>query len=401
MGMKKLGIASFTARGKSVADKLAGAFEGEYEITRYEAGLRAWCASLFASGADGIIFVGACGIAVRSIAPFLKSKMTDPAVLVIDEAGQFVISLLSGHIGGANRLAILAAQILGATPVITTATDVNGKFAVDVFAKDNGLRIGSMKAAKEISAAILRGEKVGVCCEGEIEGNIPPELVLLETGECQEKYSAPPEHGNVSERRNDLTDMTDLEESDRGLLVKTAVYIGVPVHASSIGVLSHSFPNGLSSQDSHTEAFSHSPVTGVQTVLQLCPRSYILGIGCRRGKTEQEIAKLAERSLAGLGLTYEDIVGVASIDLKKEEPGLVDFCKRHGLRFGTYSAEALTAVRGAVSHSAFVNEVTGVDNVCERAALCMAEEGGRLLLPKQAENGVTVAVAQRQWKVCF
>ncbi|MCD7955565.1 MAG: cobalamin biosynthesis protein [Lachnospiraceae bacterium] len=396
--LKRLGIASFTARGKSVADKLAAAFEEEYEITRYETGLRAWCGSLFESGADGIIFVGACGIAVRSIAPFLKSKTTDPAVLVIDEAGQFVISLLSGHIGGANRLALRAAQILGATPVITTATDVNGRFAVDVFAKDNGLRICSMKAAKEVSAAILRGEKVGVCCQGEIEGDIPPELTLLETGKREEKYSALPEQGNALERRDDLI---CLKKSGRGLLTKAVVCIGIPAHAFSIGVLSHSLPNEVSAHDSHTEAFSYGSASGVQTVLQLCPKAYILGIGCRRGKSEQDIALLADQSLARLGLTYEDIVGVASIDLKKEEPGLVEFCQNRGLQFETYPAETLAAVSGAVSHSAFVSEVTGVDNVCERAALCMAKEGGRLVLPKQAENGVTVAVAEQLWKVCF
>ncbi|MCC8047345.1 MAG: cobalt-precorrin 5A hydrolase [Clostridiales bacterium] len=344
--LKKLGIASFTARGRSVADRLAAAFEGEYEIARYETGLRDWCGSLFASGADGIIFVGACGIAVRSIAPFLKSKTTDPAVLVIDEAGQFVISLLSGHIGGANRLALRAAGVLGATPVITTATDVNGKFAVDVFAKDNGLRIGSMKAAKEVSAAILRGEKVSVCCEGEIEGDVPPELVL-----CAQEDA---ESGN------------------------SVIHIGLP------------------SRDL-TRNFTFA----TQTVLNLCPKAYILGIGCRRGKLEQEIAQLADQSLARLGLTYEDIVGVASIDLKKEEPGLVDFCKKRGLSFETYPARTLATIKGAVSSSAFVSEVTGVDNVCERAALCMAKEGGRLVLPKQAENGVTVAIAEQHWKVRF
>ncbi|MCD7884362.1 MAG: cobalamin biosynthesis protein [Lachnospiraceae bacterium] len=391
-GVKKLGIASFTVRGKSVADKLAAAFEEDYEIARYETGLRAWCGSLFASGADGIIFVGACGIAVRSVAPFLKSKTTDPAVLVIDEAGHFVISLLSGHIGGANRLALRAAEVLGATPVITTATDVNGKFAVDVFAKDNGLRIGSMKAAKEVSAAILRGEKVGIYCEGEIEGNIPPELVLY----AQEDA----EFGNLcnacrtadrSERREELhpgdvhsENVSGIISEDKGESVITektgnsAIHIGLP-----------------------SRSLRHSIMFETQNVLTLCPKAYVLGIGCRRGKTDQEIELLADQSLAKLGLTYEDIVGVASIDLKNEEPGLVDFCKKHGMPFETYPARTLAAIKGAVSSSAFVSEVTGVDNVCERAALCMAKEDGRLVLPKQAENGVTVAIAEQHWQVRF
>ena len=98
---------------------------------------------------DGLIFVGACGIAVRSIAPYVVSKKSDPAVLVVDECGKFVISLLSGHLGGANALALKTAEILGAEPVVTTATDLHDRFAVDVFAKNNHCAIFNMKAAKE------------------------------------------------------------------------------------------------------------------------------------------------------------------------------------------------------------------------------------------------------------
>lgn len=88
--------------------------------------------------ADALIFIGACGIAVRSIAPYIVSKKQDPAVLVLDECGKFVISLLSGHLGGANELTQTVAEILGAQPVVTTATDLHKRFAVDVFAKKSG-----------------------------------------------------------------------------------------------------------------------------------------------------------------------------------------------------------------------------------------------------------------------
>lgn len=311
---------------------------------------------------------------------------------MIDEAGQFVISLLSGHIGGANRLALQAAGILGATPVITTATDVNGKFAVDVFAKDNGLRIGSMKAAKEVSAAILRGEKVGVCCEGEIEGDIPPELVLY----AQEDA----ESGNLCNacRTADRSERSeDLHSGD----VHSETVSGIISEDKGESVTKKKTGNPVIHIGLPSRSLTHSFTFETQNVLNLCPKAYLLGIGCRRGKPEQEIAQLADQSLARLGLTYEDIVGVASIDLKKEEPGLVAFCKKRGLSFETYSSEVLADVQGIVSHSAFVSEATGVDNVCERAALCMAKEGGRLLLPKQAENGVTIAIAEQHWKVRF
>ena len=134
--------------------------------------------------AEGLVFVGAAGIAVRSIAPLLRSKTTDPAVVVVDEAGQFAISLVSGHMGGANELARQVASCLDATPVVTTATDVNGKFAVDVFAVKNGLAIGSMRRAKEISAAILAGRPVGIHTAYSLEGGGSPELT---PGQVQEE----------------------------------------------------------------------------------------------------------------------------------------------------------------------------------------------------------------------
>lgn len=131
--------------------------------------------------ADALVFCCAAGIAVRAIAPWVRSKKTDPAVLVVDETGKFVISLLSGHIGGANELTSRLAAGLGATPVITTATDLNGLFAVDVFAEKNHLYIESMPLAKEVSAALLAGENVGFCSDLPVRGALPPELTAGQT----------------------------------------------------------------------------------------------------------------------------------------------------------------------------------------------------------------------------
>ena len=116
------------------------------------------------SSMDALIFVGACGIAVREIAPYVKSKKTDPAVVCIDEAGRFVIPLLSGHIGGANALAVELAEKLGATAVVTTATDVRGKFSVDAWAARHGCAISDMGLAKVVSAAILE-EDIPLCSQ--------------------------------------------------------------------------------------------------------------------------------------------------------------------------------------------------------------------------------------------
>lgn len=132
-------------------------------------------AELLFKACGALVFVGACGIAVRAVAPFVKRKDTDPAIVVVDEKHRFCIPILSGHLGGANELAEEIADELGAVPVITTATDINGKFAVDVFAANNDLYICDLKAAKDISAAILRGERVGFYSDLPY-GELPEEL---------------------------------------------------------------------------------------------------------------------------------------------------------------------------------------------------------------------------------
>lgn len=140
-----------------------------------EGGLSSWAGERFGDS-DGLIFVGACGIAVRAIAPHVKDKKTDPAVLVLDEAGRFVIPVLSGHLGGANELALGVSEGLGCQPVITTATDVNRKFAVDTFAKERGLIIDDLRLAKEVSAAVLAGEPVGLFCDFPVGDALPEGL---------------------------------------------------------------------------------------------------------------------------------------------------------------------------------------------------------------------------------
>ncbi len=180
-----LWIISFTLRGAHLAARLAGRLPEAraFTMARYAAGtgtepveeLALWCRTAWEQ-AQGLIFVGAAGIAVRSVAPLLRKKTTDPAVVVIDEAGRFAVSLVSGHVGGANELARQVAQCLDAVAVVTTATDVNQKFAVDVFAEKNRMVIHSMAKAKEISAAVLAGHPVGLHTRLPLCGSLPPEL---------------------------------------------------------------------------------------------------------------------------------------------------------------------------------------------------------------------------------
>lgn len=303
---------------------------------------QAWAEKQFQES-DAVIFVGACGIAVRSIAPFIKSKKTDPAVLVIDECGKFVISLLSGHLGGANELADRAAEILGAQPVVTTATDLHGRFAVDVFARKNHCSIFHMKAAKEVSAAILAGENVGFYSAFPYEGVLPKGLVSCDkNGETAN--GAKPEIG-----------------------------IAVTIYREEL-------------------PFS--------STVQVVPPAAVLGIGCKKAKDPEEVYQTACENLKNAGIYREAVGSVASVDIKKEEPALADLAKRWKVPFETYSGEELLAVPGVFTSSAFVRQVTGVDNVCERSAV-LASGQGRLIQKKTCGCGVTTALAVRNWRIRF
>ena len=141
-----------------------------------------WTGRMFPES-DALVFIGAIGIAVRYIAPYIQSKDTDPAIICLDEHGKYCIPLLSGHIGGANRLALKIAGVLRSEPIITTATDINGKFSVDVFATDNRLRIIRLVDAKEASARILHGGFIGFKADVEYDGKLPEGLTPAETGD--------------------------------------------------------------------------------------------------------------------------------------------------------------------------------------------------------------------------
>lgn len=286
---------------------------------------------------DGLIFIGAAGIAVRAIAPFIKSKTEDPAVVVIDEQGRFAIPLLSGHIGGANQLAVQLSHITGAVPVITTATDINGIFAVDVFAKERGLAISDMKLAKAVSSDLLEGRLVGFYSDFQVEGRLPDGLT--DNGICRQN-------------------------------------IWVTVKDSPASHL----------------------LSGADNILRLIPGIVVLGIGCRKGIPQTHIAKVVFEILKKYRIDFRAVSLIASIDLKKEENGLCDFAKNNHIKFKTFPAEALQLIAGDFTKSEFVRQTTGVDNVCERAALagCL---GGQLIIKKHAGDGVTVAAAIKDWKV--
>ncbi|MFV0400046.1 MAG: cobalt-precorrin 5A hydrolase [Oscillospiraceae bacterium] len=177
-------VAAFTARGVALAERLCSLFPAAEASApeRIAAGLVApmnsldgWTKAHFQTG-NTLLFIGATGIAVRAIAPYIKSKETDPAVLCMDERGRHVIPLLSGHLGGANRAAREIAEAVGGRAILTTATDVEGIFSPDDWAREQGLRVAELSAIRTVSAALLESKPVGFISDYPIEGPLPEGL---------------------------------------------------------------------------------------------------------------------------------------------------------------------------------------------------------------------------------
>lgn len=306
-------------------------------------------------GQSAYVFIGAAGIAVRYIAPWVKDKYTDSPVLVIDEKGQYVIPLLSGHVGGAAALADEVADMIGAVPVHTTATDVQGKFAVDVFARKNGLIITDREAVKKISAGLLNGEKAALYIEDSsvsITGTPPEEIILCESLEETEQYSyqimiAGSSEQPVQDRKNEV-------------------------------------------QKPEREGCS----------LLLVPRNIVAGIGCRKGIEEAALEKGFLEILAANGLDIRQVKSIASIDLKKDEPALLYLCGKYHIPFKTYTAEELSSISGVTAASDFVKKITGVDNVCERAARLSCVSGS-LIQGKCIREEMTAALVKCPLEITF
>ena len=317
---------------------------------------------------DVLIFIGAAGIAVRLIAPLLKHKAKDPAVLVIDEQGKFCISLLSGHLGGANDWARRTATLLGAQSVITTATDVSDAFAADLFAEANGLVITDFRAAKKVSARALLGLPIRIYAE------LPPERLRRLPSEAQVEFLS----------RERLTEADILI----GIHDLTAEFAAAVAENAGNAEVTSAFPADDGKQESASRSGNDLGIG-----LFLPPRCLWIGIGARRSVSETAVANAVEQALAKLDLSPYAVAGLASIDLKKDEPGILNYAAAHDLPFRTFSKDDLQAVPGSYSESAFVRSVTGVSNVCERAAVRAAGPGASLLLRKQIYDSVTIAVA--------
>lgn len=336
----KTQIIAFTGRGAALAARLCDELEtaAAWSPQKYCTGsvrpltqsLADWTRQRFETG-SALIFIGGSGIAIRAIAPHVRSKDTDPAVLCIDEAARFVIPLLSGHLGGANRLARELAVRLGSQPVITTATDVNGIFSPDDWAAQHDCAVADIGEIKHISAALLDHEPVGFCSEFPLDTPLP-----------------------------------------QGVIHTLGTSCGI-----ELGFIA-------------TNPYPHT--------LHLIPRCVVVGIGCRRDTAVETLERRLLADLDTLGLPLKSVGAVASIDLKADEPGLLELCRGLNVPLQTYTAAELMAAPGEFTPSSRVERVTGTDNVCERAAVLA---GGEIISRKTAYDGVTVAVARKNYIISF
>ncbi len=283
---------------------------------------------------DAHYFIMATGIVVRTIAPLIRDKTRDPAVVCGDEAGHFVISLISGHIGGANELAVKLSAILGARPVITTATDVNQVPAIDVIARDQGLYIENKGAIKHVSMAFIKGEPLPI---HDPFGLVSPRLRPTgKSGRMADPSLFTPE--------------------------KSGIWVDYRIH---------NLP---------------------EKVLVLRPKMLVAGMGCRRGVTRQELEDHLQKVFHAQGFSVNSLCKIVSVDLKAYEPGLLELAHTLNLPIEFYTRDELNQVKRVPNPSSLVNKHIGIQSVCEAAAI-LATGQTSLLTPKTASRTITLAIA--------
>jgi cobalt-precorrin 5A hydrolase len=292
---------------------------------------------------SGHIFIMSTGIVVRVIAPLIKHKTEDPAVVVVDDGGNYAISLLSGHLGGANELTRRVADIIGADPVITTATDVHQVPAIDVLAKEKSLFIENPGCIKTVNMALLKGDPIYIHDPFNfIKGCLP----------------------NCAVR-----DFRELKQSAKDMQ-QTVENIMIP---------------GVFIDDVRLDL--------PPRVLALRPASLVAGIGCNRNTGAEEIKALLEDVLAANHLVSSSLKCLASIDVKADEGGLIALADHLDLPLFFFTRQELNRVKTIKNPSPVVEKHVGVKSVCEAAAI-LAARNGALIVPKQTTRNATVAIAR-------
>ncbi|MCE0495669.1 cobalt-precorrin 5A hydrolase [Vibrio salinus] len=290
---------------------------------------------------DSLIVIGATGIVIRVLAPYLSDKFHDPAVVVMDEKATNVISLLSGHIGGANDLTRYLAAALNANPVITTATDVNEVSALDSLAKQmKGVLPTPRDSIKTINQLLACGKKVGLY--------VDPELLKITSLEL----------GDFDTRG--FTILKHLEKK--------------PVDLAAMVCIS---------------VFSSQPFWPIP-VHKLIPKRVVLGIGCRRGVDSQLLSDMVRKKLISLNIEPLSVSAIGSIDIKADEPALLDLADEYNIDLALFVAQELHDCAAHFPESEFVKKTVGVGSVSQPIAWLLSQ--GHLIGDTTKENGITITV---------
>jgi cobalt-precorrin 5A hydrolase len=323
----KCAVISFTDAGEKIAKTISQRIPNTdiYSNKEYPGGVKSEIGAIFEEY-NRIVFVCAVGIGVRLIAPYIKDKTRDPAVVAVDDLGRYAVSLLSGHLGGANDFTREIAEAIGAQAVITTASEARGIEAVDMFAQKCGLVIENMEDAKTITSIMVNG------------GNL---RIISEISQ-QINYS------RISETEYD------------GCLYIT----------------------------------SRTKISCDKPYCILRPKNLTVGVGCRKGKSKDEILNAIYKVFQENDLSIKSIDCIASIDIKKEEQGLIEACEQLGCDFRTFSKEQINAVQKRFSGSSFVKGAVGVGCVCEPCAYLTS---GEIIVGKRSLDGVTVSVGRKSY----
>jgi cobalt-precorrin 5A hydrolase len=295
---------------------------------------------------DAIVGVMATGIIIRAVAPLLQGKLVDPAVVGVDAQGRFVISLLSGHYGGANQLTRLIADGIGATPVVTTASDVMGKRSVDELAKVLHLKIENPLSLVAVNSAIVNGGKIVFVTLGSTK--IPLPTIV-------------------------------------GFDMKQAV-----TAKEAAGIVNGYDAGAVIARETPPSKLFVKPITFLK------PLTVAVGLGARKEISEEAVVEAVKTALARAHVPLERVDRIATVSIKKDSQSMIDAAEKLSLKLEFVDIDALGKFRhpDLSADSEIVKRNIGVGGVCERAALITAGEKPRLILKKTVLNGVTVAVAE-------
>lgn len=368
MTKKDLAMVAITKGGVEMARRLRGHFpQGDFLVSeKFAEAAGAGAIPLkgplsknvgdFFHAYDKIVFLVSLGAVVRLIAPHLKDKHVDPAVLVVDDRAQFVISVLSGHVGGANAFTETVAKALGAAPVITTASDVGKTIPVDILGRELGWTLERDENVTRVSASVVNEE---------------PVAFLQETGEKNWWTRPTPLPTNIDCFASlGVLMEQEADNTHRQTGKRYGAYLVVTDRRRNV------FPGSMQDR-----------------IVLYRPKSLDLGMGCDRGTPLEEIEALVRTTLDENGLVMASVRALATLDQKSDEPAFLQLCEKYGWRMVTFTKEELQQVEGILTPSAVVEKWVGTPSVSEAAALRSSGASG-LLTPKVKAKRATLAVAR-------